>query len=245
MNEDNFKELRFMEITNFLTQSFLTTYTGTLVAVELMVFATKGLPLIKKIPTRVYTFALTIIHSVIINVINGTLESSLKFYYLLFINALVITVALCGGYDVVVGKMNLSLNQSNDEKTNDSLSNTKDSKKNIDKSTGVINCSIPNTGDKSAIGSNITISNVENTMEEFTKQERIDTSRTSVVKGEEKKKNDIISDFSDDVKEKNSQNIDSQNNNEDKSKDIIKNVKCESINVKGGLDISNYLNAFK
>ena len=45
-----------MEITDFLTQNFLSSFTGTLVAVELIVFTTKDFPLIKKIPTKLYTF---------------------------------------------------------------------------------------------------------------------------------------------------------------------------------------------
>ena len=41
-----------MEITNFVTESFLSSFAGTLVAVELIVFTTKNFPIIKKIPTN-------------------------------------------------------------------------------------------------------------------------------------------------------------------------------------------------
>ena len=47
-----------MEITDFLTTDFLASFTGTLIAVELIVFITKDFPLIKKIPTKIYTLIL-------------------------------------------------------------------------------------------------------------------------------------------------------------------------------------------
>ena len=51
-----------MEITDFLTADFLASFTGTLIAVELIVFITKDFPLIKKIPTKIYTLILAIAH---------------------------------------------------------------------------------------------------------------------------------------------------------------------------------------
>ena len=51
-----------MEITDFLTTDFLASFTGTLIAVELIVFITKDFPLIKKIPTKIYTLILAIAH---------------------------------------------------------------------------------------------------------------------------------------------------------------------------------------
>ena len=47
-----------MEITNFITENFLSSFIGTLAAVELIVFTTKNFPLINKIPTKLYTFIL-------------------------------------------------------------------------------------------------------------------------------------------------------------------------------------------
>ena len=49
-----------MEITGFVTQNFLSSFAGTLVAVEIIVFTTKNFPIIKRIPTKFYTFILNI-----------------------------------------------------------------------------------------------------------------------------------------------------------------------------------------
>ena len=93
-----------MEITDFLTQNFLSSFTGTLVAVELIVFTTKDFPLIKKIPTKLYTFILAVAHLVIVKTTTGSIEMSVECYYRLFINALVIVLILCGGYDTIMEK---------------------------------------------------------------------------------------------------------------------------------------------
>ncbi|WP_195988553.1 hypothetical protein [Clostridium sp. D53t1_180928_C8] len=95
-----------MEITDFLTQNFLSSFTGTLVAVELIVFTTKDFPLIKKIPTRLYTFSWSIIHLVIVKVTSGVMDLNVECVYRLFINALVVTLMLCGGYDTIMQRLN-------------------------------------------------------------------------------------------------------------------------------------------
>ena len=58
-----------MEITDFITKNFISSFAGALVAVELIVFITKNFPLIKKIPTKFYTFILAIIHLIIIKIL--------------------------------------------------------------------------------------------------------------------------------------------------------------------------------
>lgn len=93
-----------MEITNFVTENFLSSFAGTLLAVELIVFTTKGLPLIKKIPTKLYTFILAIIHLVIVQVSSGKVDITVEFIYILFINSLIVEVILCGGYDTLMDK---------------------------------------------------------------------------------------------------------------------------------------------
>ena len=77
-----------MEITDFLTQNFLSSFTGTLVAVELIVFTTKDFPLIKRIPTRLYTFSWAIIHLIIVKFTGGVMELNVECIYRLFINAM-------------------------------------------------------------------------------------------------------------------------------------------------------------
>lgn len=93
-----------MEITDFLTQDFLASFTGTLVAVELVVFITKDFPIIKKIPTKIYTLILAIAHLIIVKTATGSIAMSVECYYRIFINSLVIVLILCGGYDTIMVK---------------------------------------------------------------------------------------------------------------------------------------------
>ena len=93
-----------MKITNFVTESFLSSFAGTLVAVELIVFTTKNFPIIKKIPTKLYTFILAVIHLIIVQVVIGKADITVEFVYILFINSLILEVILCGGYDTLMDK---------------------------------------------------------------------------------------------------------------------------------------------
>ena len=93
-----------MEITNFVTESFLSSFAGKLVAVELIVFTTKNFPIIKKIPTKLYTFILAVIHLIIVQVVIGKADITVEFVYILFINSLILEVILCGGYDTLMDK---------------------------------------------------------------------------------------------------------------------------------------------
>lgn len=97
-----------MEISNFLTETFLSTFAGSVIAVELIVAVTKELPLIKRIPTKIYTAVLAFTHLLIINVTNGSLKPQISCVYCLFINSIVIAVLLCGGYDIAFGKLDIT-----------------------------------------------------------------------------------------------------------------------------------------
>lgn len=97
-----------MEITNFLTLEFLLTFMGTILAVELIVAFTKELPLIKQLPTKAYTLVIAMLHLLIVQVIGGQVIVTIVNMYLLFINALIISVMLCGGYDFMVGKIKIN-----------------------------------------------------------------------------------------------------------------------------------------
>lgn len=124
-----------MEITNFVTENFLSSFAGTLLAVELIVFTTKSFPLIKKIPTKLYTFILAVIHLIVVQVASGKVDITVEFIYILFINSLIVEVILCGGYDTLMDKFkNIkdTLNQAeegiseiNNEISNDTSINTK------------------------------------------------------------------------------------------------------------------------
>lgn len=124
-----------MEITNFVTENFLSSFAGTLLAVELIVFTTKDLPLIRKIPTRLYTFILAVIHLVIVQVSSEKIDITVEFVYILLINSLIVDVILCGGYDTLIGKFkNIkdtlnqaeeSISEINNKINNDTSINTK------------------------------------------------------------------------------------------------------------------------
>lgn len=93
-----------MEITNFITENFLSSFIGTLAAVELIVFTTKNFPLINKIPTKLYTFILTVIHIVIVQIIVGKAAITVEYVYISFLNSLIVELILCGGYDTLMSK---------------------------------------------------------------------------------------------------------------------------------------------
>lgn len=116
-----------MEITNFVTKSFISSFPGTLASVELIVFTTKEFPLIKKIPTKLYTFVLAIIHLIIVQVSIGKNDVTVELVYMLLINSLMVEVVLCGGYDTLMSKFNGirdDLNQGQDiNEVNNKISN--------------------------------------------------------------------------------------------------------------------------
>lgn len=102
-----------MEITNFLTAEVLINFTMTIIMTELWVSFTKEFILIKKLPTRIYTFILAAIHLSIINSQAGLFTLTTLGVYTLLCNALIISIVLCGGYDVVVGKITINKDEKN------------------------------------------------------------------------------------------------------------------------------------
>lgn len=105
-----------MEITNFLTINDLTNFTMTLVMVELWVAFTKELPFIKKIRTKLYTFLMASIYLIIINTSINLFPMSFMGILVLLCNALGIATILCGGFDVVTGKITFNKNNKSKEK---------------------------------------------------------------------------------------------------------------------------------
>ena len=110
-----------MEISNFITVDFLSSFTGTLFAVELIVFITKNLPIIKNIRTRIYTSIIAIAHILIMGIATGTAAFTVVYFYTSFIDALIITALLCGGYDVVIKKVQLIVNHGDKDKIDDNI----------------------------------------------------------------------------------------------------------------------------
>ncbi|WP_346961232.1 hypothetical protein [Clostridium sp.] len=94
-----------MNIENFITSDIIGTFTMTIIMIELWVQFTKGLPVIKNIPTRFYTLVIAIIHLIIINITLGLFSINVSGIYSLLCNALVISVMLSGGFDVITGNI--------------------------------------------------------------------------------------------------------------------------------------------
>lgn len=111
-----------MEINNFVTTDFLASFTGTLFVVELIVFVTKNLPIIRRIKTRVYTFLLAMSHIILMGFITKTAAQTVIYYYSAFINSLIVTVMLCGGYDIIIDKVySVTNTDSNNSENNESV----------------------------------------------------------------------------------------------------------------------------
>lgn len=102
-----------MEFTNFLSVDMITTFSLSIIVIELWVAFTKELPIIKKIPTKFYTWLIAVIHLAVINTNIGIFSLSILGIYLLLCNALIFSFLLCGGYDIAVGKITLNKNDSN------------------------------------------------------------------------------------------------------------------------------------
>lgn len=100
-----------MEITNFITSEAIMAFMTTLIIVELWVSFTKELRFIKNIPTKFYTFILTVVHLFVINTTAQLFNWNVLGIYTLLCNALIISVMLCGGYDVVTNKITINSNK--------------------------------------------------------------------------------------------------------------------------------------
>lgn len=114
-----------MEINNFVTTDFIASFTGTLFVVELIVFVTKDLPIIKKLRTRIYTFILALSHIIIMGFVTKTATQTVVYYYSALINSLIVTVMLCGGYDIIIDKLDSVTNANSKELADNSTTTTK------------------------------------------------------------------------------------------------------------------------
>lgn len=89
-----------MEFKDFLTIDYISTFMGTVVVTMLMVQFFKELPLVKKMPTRYFTFIVALFNIVMCTVLTNTF--TLVGLYLMFINAMLVTFTSTGGYDFAV-----------------------------------------------------------------------------------------------------------------------------------------------
>ncbi|MEG2289905.1 MAG: hypothetical protein RR891_12705 [Clostridium sp.] len=97
-----------MEFTNYLNVDTIVTFAIAILLIELWINFTKELPIIKRIPTKIYTWMIAVLHLCIINTSLILFPLSLIGVYTLLCNALIIAVILCGGYDVVTGKITIN-----------------------------------------------------------------------------------------------------------------------------------------
>ncbi|WP_125153687.1 hypothetical protein [Clostridium rectalis] len=86
-----------MEINEFFSVDYISTFMGTVVVTMLMVQFLKELPGIKKIPTRYFAFIIAFLNILICSILTNTFN--FNNLYLMFINAMLITFTTTGGYD--------------------------------------------------------------------------------------------------------------------------------------------------
>lgn len=83
----------------FITWENLTTYTGVLIMVLILTQLTKDLPLIKKFPTQLWSYLLTLLVMYPAAYFSGTCTTANA--VLILFNAAVVTLASNGGYDLL------------------------------------------------------------------------------------------------------------------------------------------------
>lgn len=84
---------------SFFTWEALGTYAGATVAVMVIVQFTKELPGIVKIPTRAWAYLVSALLLVLSAVFTQPITPSL--IILCFVNAVIVAMAACGGYDTL------------------------------------------------------------------------------------------------------------------------------------------------
>ncbi|MCY6959511.1 hypothetical protein [Clostridium brassicae] len=85
---------------NFLTIEYVSTFLGTIIVTMLIVQFFKGTPIIKKIPTKYFTFIVALVNMIICGLLTHTF--SFSNLYLMIINAMLITFTATGGYDFAI-----------------------------------------------------------------------------------------------------------------------------------------------
>ncbi|MBL4932178.1 MULTISPECIES: hypothetical protein [Clostridium] len=100
-----------MEINDFITFDFLSSYVGTVIVTMLIVQFLKDIPFIKKIPTRYFTFLVAFITILISGIYHGTI--SFSNLYIMLINAILVTFTATGGYDFAARKVSINVDKSN------------------------------------------------------------------------------------------------------------------------------------
>ena len=83
----------------FLTWEMLGSYSGTLGMVLILTQLTKELPVIRKLPTQLYSYLVALVIMAVTAVFGG--RTAVSDFVLLFFNAAVIALSANGGYDAL------------------------------------------------------------------------------------------------------------------------------------------------
>ena len=87
----------------FLTWEMLGTYSGTLGMVLILTQLTKSLPGIRRIPTQLYSYLISLTVMLVTSIFSGRTAAS--DFVLLIFNAAIAALSANGGYDAVVRMM--------------------------------------------------------------------------------------------------------------------------------------------
>ncbi|MBR5871683.1 MAG: hypothetical protein IKZ09_11675 [Clostridia bacterium] len=87
----------------FLTWEMLGSYSGTLGMVLILTQLTKGLPVIRRIPTQLYCYLIALVVMMVTAVFGGGAQAS--DFVLMFFNAAIVALSANGSYDALVRVM--------------------------------------------------------------------------------------------------------------------------------------------
>lgn len=94
-------------MSNFLTMEYISTFMGLIFVTSMMVQFLKDLPGIRNIPTRYFTFGISLFNIIVCSVILGNF--TLAGLYLMVLNSMLVTFSATGGYDFVAKKVTMKV----------------------------------------------------------------------------------------------------------------------------------------
>ncbi|MDD3920968.1 MAG: hypothetical protein PHO41_07365 [Eubacteriales bacterium] len=89
-----------MSTTEFLTWAVLGTYAGAVLFTTLITQLFKGVPLIEKLPTRIFSYIVAVIILVLATIFTAE-TYAVSDFVLCFVNAVIVALAANGTYDAV------------------------------------------------------------------------------------------------------------------------------------------------
>lgn len=104
--------MEMIDLNNFLTIQFLTSFLGVVFITTLTTQFTKELPFIKKIPTRLYNFII-VLFTLFVYTFYGLQDFNLVNITTLIFNSVFISSLENGGYNLTTGKISLNMFKNN------------------------------------------------------------------------------------------------------------------------------------